>query len=168
MKKLIVLAVVVLGFAATSFAQTQTGTASATTTLLKAITITNNADLNFGQIFITSGTAGTLAISPDATGTLTASNVIIRASTGTAAKFTITGGDKAKAYAITVSSTVNLSNGTTTLVLTPSKNDVSAALSAGTDGYLYIGGSLAIPATAGLGLYTTALTAPITVTVNNN
>ena len=166
MKKLIVLAVVVLGFAATSFAQTQTATATATTTLLKAITLTNNANLDFGQIFITSGIAGTLAIAPTAAGTLTATNVIIRASTGTAAKFTITGGDKAKLYAITVSATVDLTNGPNTLTLTPSKSDVSAALAAGSDGILYIGGSLTIPATAPIGTYTT--TTPITVTVNNN
>jgi len=94
MKKLVLLAVVVFGFAATSFAQTLT--ANSIATILPAITIQKNADLDFGGLYSLSATLGADILLPAQAGAVRTSGdptkvALQPGNSAGAAKFTITG-----------------------------------------------------------------------------
>ena len=89
MKKLIILAAVVFGFAATSFAQaTGNAKADATASILASVTITNNNGFDFGSIY-SSVLGGTVDLKADNSRVPT--GVQLGTTAGKAAKFTVVG-----------------------------------------------------------------------------
>jgi hypothetical protein len=166
MKKIYLLALVVLGFSADSFAQTS-ATATATATIITPIGIANNADLSFGNIAVNPTAAGgsvTLPASINPARTVTG-GVTLPTISGTvqAAKFTVTGSGST-AYSISIPA-ISLSNGTNSMALVPncSTSLTTGALSGGTETF-YVGGVLTVGATQAVGAYT----GTVTVTVNYN
>ena len=168
MKKLLVFAIVVLGFAASSFAQV-TATASTTATILTPIAITKTVDMNFGNIAISPTIAGTVVLPTTGARTLTG-GVTLPVVTGTVtpATFTVTG-DGTSTYSITLPGSAITLNGpaSTTMtvqsfVSTPSGTGV---LTAGTQ-TVKVGATLNVGAAQGAGTYTNA--SSLFVTVNYN
>jgi hypothetical protein len=97
MKKLIILAVVLLGSAATSFAQL-TATANITANIQSPTSIIKVLDLNFGNVYtpIASGTtaavAGTVYVAPkEGPNRIATQGLMLGTGSGQAAKFTISG-----------------------------------------------------------------------------
>lgn len=172
MKKLILLAVVVLGFAATSFAQPVSATASATATIKAALAITKIVDLNFGSIYIP-GYIGTVTIDAVAAGTRTFNpNTNSGSGTGAAAKFAIDGvfGNNPT---VGFPPTLTLTSGANTMVVTLAcKNSSAGSIATGGTVTLdingkadiYIGGELAMIANQPVGIYKDLT--HLTVTVN--
>jgi len=168
MKKVLVLSIVVLGFAASTFAQV-TATASTTATILTPIAITKTVDMNFGNIAVSPTVAGTVVLPTTGARTLTG-GVTLPVVTGTVtpATFTVTG-DGTSTYSITLpGSTITLNgpaSSTMTVqsfVSTPSSTGV---LTAGTQ-TVKVGATLNVSAGQGAGTYTNA--AGLFVTVNYN
>ena len=107
--KIFAIALVALGFSATSFAQTvspsSTATADATASILTPILITKNADLGFGTIGAVAGSASTVVVSNTGVRTSATATLFTVASTPvTNARFTITGTPNAL-FAITLPAT---------------------------------------------------------------
>lgn len=108
MKKLLLLAIVVLGFSAVSFGQAQT-TATASAKIVIPISVAKNTDLNFGNIAV-GATGGTVEYT--ATGVRTATGgVKLPAVTGSpaVAKFTVSG-EGNSAYTMTFSASTEIAN----------------------------------------------------------
>lgn len=158
MKQLILLAVVILGFTATSFAQLS-ATASVSATIQTAITITKVNDLNFGNIY-TPKIKGNVEIKAQELPNSTPTNVILGPGIGQSAKFVISGTPADK---ITVSLPYDLNLGIfagtnvmsvdiTPLNLTPTTNQIT--LDASGLATIYVGGTLHVEANQPAGLYT--------------
>ena len=172
MKKILVLIVLFSGFAASSFAQNTTASASGKAVILAPISITKipGADLDFGDIALNSTSpGGTVVITPSATPTRTAPlGGVSFPSIGTfsAAGFTV-GGDGNSTFAIGLPvSAVQLdgpSSSTMFISAFTSDPDGTGTLSGGTKD-LYVGGTLTVGATQTLGAYTGSFD----VTVNYN
>ncbi|MFA5973635.1 MAG: DUF4402 domain-containing protein [Lentimicrobiaceae bacterium] len=167
--KLFAIALVVLGSAATSFAQVH-ATANASANIITPIAINKTVDLNFGNISV-SNTGGTVILDPSLAGTRTATGgVTLPAVTGvfTAAKFVVTGLGTST-YSISLpAASISLSDGAShtmsvgTYTSTPSSTGV---LTAGTQD-IYVGATLTVAGLQAAGLYTN--TTDLTVTVNYN
>jgi hypothetical protein len=167
MKKLLVLAIVVLGFAASSFAQVS-ATATATGTIVSPIAITKAQDLNFGNVAV-SATPGTVVLAPDASRSITGGVTLPAVSgTVTAAHFDVTG-TPSYTYAITLPSTsTTVSSGTDNMVVDnftsfPATTGTLDALGVQT---VNVGATLNVDASQAPGTYTSAV--PFEVTVNYN
>ena len=167
MKKVLVLAIVVLGFAASSFAQV-TATASTTGTIITPIAITKDVDMNFGNIAVSPTLGGTVVLPTAGARTLTGGVTLpVVTGTVTAASFTVTG-EGSSTYSITLpSSAITLTgpSGTMTVqnfVSTPSN---TGALSGGTQ-QVKVGATLNVAAAQAAGTYTNA--SGLFVTVNYN
>jgi hypothetical protein len=105
LQKLFIVSLLIAIFTTSTFAQaTSTATATATATIIAPITIANAVDMNFGNVAIQAGTAGTVIIAPAGTRTRTA-GVTLPSITGTftQASFTV-GGEGVYTYAITIPS----------------------------------------------------------------
>jgi hypothetical protein len=172
MKKLIVIAAVLLGFTSTSFAQAH---ADANATIVASVSIINNAGLNFGSIY-SSVAGGTVSLSPDATTVRNGSGVTLGPVNGTAAQFTVTGSGSATAPKVswTSAGTVSLTGptGSTAMTLTGlnAKSNGTALTTGGTvtlaaDGtaIIYMGGILNVNAKQLAGTYTNADAVDFTV-----
>ena len=167
MKNLLVLAIIVLGFAATSFAQV-TATASTTATIITPIAIEKDVDMNFGNIAVSPTLGGTVVLPTSGARTKTG-GVTLPVVTGTvsAASFTVTG-EGNSTYSITLPSsaiTLTAPGGTMTVdnfVSTPSN---TGTLSSGTQ-EVKVGATLNVSAAQAAGTYTNA--AGLFVTVNYN
>ena len=155
MKNLLVLAIIVLGFAATSFAQV-TATASTTATIITPIAIEKDVDMNFGNIAVSPTLGGTVVLPTSGSRTKTG-GVTLPVVTGTvsAASFTVTG-EGNSTYSITLpSSAITLTgpSGTMTVenfVSTPSN---TGTLNSGTQ-EVKVGATLNVGAAQAAGTYT--------------
>ena len=167
MKKVLVLAIVVLGFAASSFAQV-TATASTTANIITPIAITKTVDMNFGNIAGSPTLGGTVVLPTAGARTLTGGVTLpVVTGTVTAASFTVTG-EGSSTYSITLpSSAITLTgpSGTMTVqnfVSTPSS---TGALTSGSQ-QVKVGATLNVSAAQGAGTYTNA--SSLFVTENYN
>lgn len=170
MKKLILLAVVILGFTATSFAQLS-ATASITANILTLVSIQKVNDLSFGNIY-TPSSAGTVVVLAQETPNREASSgLILGTGSGQAAKFTLTGVDSGIAtHLVSFPNTpISLSSGSNTMnvVLTalPGTNPRTITIDTSGLATFYIGGTLHINANQPYGNYKNIT--DFVVTVNN-
>jgi hypothetical protein len=156
-------------FTTSTFAQA-TATATATATIIAPITIANAVDMNFGNLAIEAGTAGTVVIAPAGTRTRTA-GVTLPSTTGTftQASFTV-GGEGVYTYTITLPSTnytITDPVSTATMIvntftITPSG---TGTLTAGAQ-TLNVGATLNVEAAQTPGVYTNATGFDVTVNYN--
>ncbi len=173
MKKLLVFAIVILGFSAVSFGQVS-ASASSTATIITPIAITKSADLNFGTIAVSPTLGGTVALAASS-GIPTrtkggAGGVTLPAVAGTvtAAAFDVTG-LASSTYSIGLPGTITLTgdiSGVMTLGNFISSPSPTGTLSAGGAQTFYVGGTLNVGAAQAAGTYTNAT--GLTVTVNYN
>lgn len=93
MKKLLITAMIITGFAAGAFAQASaTATAAASATIVAPLTIEKTVDMNFGNVAVHASTAGTIALATDGARTETGGVTLpATAGTVTAASFDVTG-----------------------------------------------------------------------------
>jgi len=172
MKNLLALAIIVLGFSAASFAQT----ATATGTLVSAITIATSGtgSMNFGNIV--AGKTGTVVLPGVAAPTRSQTGSIILPATGTVSSAAfIVSGTSGLAYTVTLPSSVT-AVGTSSLTINNFSCDIATAgtpvvgttatstLAASTRTF-YVGATLNVTAADLPGTYTSV---PFTVTVNYN
>lgn len=167
MKKLLALAVVILGFTAVSFGQVS-ATATASGTIVSPIAIANNGDLNFGNVAV-SATAGKVILAPAGTRTVTG-GVTLPAVPGTvtAAHFKVTGSQN-YTYAITLPSTpttVTSGSNTMTVDAFTSTPTTTGTLDGSGTQTVDIGATLNVGSAQNAGTYLSAT--PFTVTVNYN
>lgn len=157
MKKLVILAVVLLGFAATSFAQLS-ATANAYANIQASLSISKTADLNFGNIYspVVAG-GGTVAVAANSAGTRTVASgtVVLGTGSGASAKFTINGLPSTAPHIALTSNPITLTSGTNTMTVTlTSSEGGTIALGAGGSAVLYIGGVLTLAQNQAVGYYT--------------
>ena len=164
MIKLFALAIVMLSFAASTFAQ---ATATATATIVAPLAINKTADMNFGNI-APGAAAGTVLLSP--AGARTPTGVTFLPSnpgTVTAASFTVTGLSGAT-YSITLpgaATTVTSGANTMTVSTWTSTPTPTGTLTGGTE-ILKVGATLNVGASQAVGSYVSGTA--FTVTVNYN
>ena len=165
MKKLLVLAAIVLGFAANSFAQGASATASASGNIISPITISKSIDLSFGDLAV-NALPGTIVLTP-AGGRTASGGVSLPAITGsvTAAEFTVSG---TSGYLYTFSVPViptTVSNGIDNMTINNFTSNSTGTLTGGTE-TVNVGATLNVGGSISTGLYTS--TTPFQVTVNYN
>jgi len=164
MKKILAFSVVLLAFTAASFAQSS-ATATATAVIVSPITITQTANMSFGNI-IADVDGGTVVLVPAGTRTLNGLTSPSIAGTVTAAAFTVTGFDGAT-YSVTLPANHTISNGTQNMVVDTFTSNPSGTgtLTGGTQN-LSVGATLNVGSSQASGTYTNG--AGFTVTVNYN
>ena len=166
MTKFFTLAIVMLAFTVSTFAQ---ATATATATIVTPIAIANTVDMNFGNV--AAGAAlGTVVLTPAGARSVTGGVTLPAiAGTVTAASFDVTG-QANFTYAITLpaaATTIDDGGGNTMTVDTwTSSPTPTGTLSAGGTQTLTVGATLNVGATQVAGTYVSAT--PFTVTVNYN
>jgi hypothetical protein len=165
MKKIIAMSVILFAFAAGTFAQSNTTTASATAVIVSPITITRDADLSFGNI-IADADGGTVTVDPAGTRTLTGLTSPSITGTITAASFTVAGLTDAT-YSITLpaSHTISFGGNDMTVDTFTSTPSGTGTLTGGTE-TLNVGATLTVGSNQPAGTYTNA--AGFDVTVNYN
>jgi len=164
--KIFSLAIAIIGFSATSFAQVS-ATATASGTIVTPIAISKTVDMNFGNVAVSSS-AGTVVLATAGTRSATG-GVTLPATTGTiaAAEFTITG-QGGYTYSISLPSTpttVTSGGNNMTVNAFTSNPGGTGTLTNGTQ-TLKVGATLNVGASQAAGTYTS--TTPFTVTVNYN
>ena len=174
MKKLLALAVVILGFTAVSFGQASavSGAATASATILNPISVAKSADLNFGNIVNISG--GTVELTTAGTRNHSA-GVSLPAFIGTVsvAKFSVTG-EAGTAYTVSLPGTVDLANGTnhmtvgtfTQSAVTGTIGTLTGAAGTTTVQDILVGATLTVGAIQAPGVYTNNTTLKMTVNYN--
>lgn len=135
------------------------GTAGATATVITPIAITKVTDLAFGKFSALTG--GTIKVDTDNAISVTGAVKKGTGSTGTAAKFDVTG-DTSNTYSISHSGTPALTSGVNTMLLTKVSALTAAAgtttevtsgtLTAGTQS-IYVGGTLTVASGQPAGAY---------------
>lgn len=165
--KIFSLAIAIIGFSATSFAQVS-ATATATSTIVTPIAISKTVDMNFGNVAVSSS-AGTVVLATAGTRSATG-GVTLPATSGTiaAAEFNVTG-QAGYTYSITLPSTATTvtsgSNNMTVNAFTSNPVDGTAVLTGGAQ-TVKVGATLNVGASQAAGTYISAT--PFTVTVNYN
>jgi len=147
-----------------AFAQAN-ATATATAKINKAISLTKVTDMNFGDVYASDLATGTVALST--AGTATPTGVILGSSTPAAATFTVSGANN-KTYAITLPSSITLSDGAShsmTVNGFVSNPGTTGTLSATGSQTLAVGATLNVGQSQVEGTYTSAA---FTVTVAYN
>jgi hypothetical protein len=171
-KKITLVFLLTVGFITTAFSQA-TASATVTATIIAPIAIANAVDMNFGNIAVQAGgagTSGTVVIAPAGTRTRTA-GVTLPSTTGTftAASFTI-GGASEYTYAITIPSAGYIVTKATSLETMTVSAFTSTPSSTGTlkggSETLNIGATLNVAAGQVPGVYTNATGFDITVNYN--
>ena len=165
--KFCALAIVILGFSVSSFAQV-TASATSTGTIVTPIAITNAGDMNFGNVAV-SAAPGTVILAPAGTRTITG-GVTLPAVPGTvtAAHFAITG-TVAYTYSITLPSTATtVTSGSNTMTVdgftcTPTPTGVLDGSGKQT---VDVGATLNVAGAQPAGIYVSGT--PFDVTVNYN
>ena len=158
MKKIYLLALVVIGFSANSFAQSEKN-ATATATIIAPINLSKDADMSFGNIAVNPTTPGGTVLLPAVTGTpgrVASAGVTLPAVTGTplAAKFTVTG-EIGSAYTISLPATIVLTGTGTNMSIVPNCSITllnGGALTTGSQ-IFYVGGTLTVAAVQTAGAY---------------
>jgi len=169
--KIVALATVMIGFAATSNAQTEkvTATAQAQATIIVPITISKTTDLNFGNV-IGTATGGTLILSPDGTRLESGVQLATIKGTITPAVFHVTG-ETDYAYTVTLPSTAytltsTVEGATGTMTLTDFTHNATGSIANG-DVDFSVGATLNVTAKQAAGVYTnTATLFPVSVNYN--
>lgn len=168
-KSLVVLAAAsVIGTSAIA-QQSSTATAGVSATIITPISISKTADMNFGNIAVSTGSGGTVILAPGGSRT-PSGGVSLPATTGSpsAASFTVTG-EGSYTYAITLpSSAVSIDdNASHTMDVTAftSTPTPTGTLSSGTQ-TLNVGATLTVGAAQAVGTYSADV--PFDVTVNYN
>jgi hypothetical protein len=165
--KMIVAALVLIGFGASANAQSS-ASATASATIVTPLSIVKNTDMNFGNVAVQATNGGIVQLAPDGSRTRTG-GVTLPAATGTvsAASFTVTG-NGSYTYSISLPSSVTLKHASSPAEMiadaftsTPSGTGV---LTAGTQDIL-VGASLNVAASQLAGVYTSE---NFDVTVNYN
>jgi hypothetical protein len=175
MKTLIITAVALLGVAGSAVAQgiTAQGTATASLDVVSGISITKDADPDFGNIAQGQGT-----VTLDNTGALTSSSGITSQTDATVGKFSVTGFSTAQ-FSISTSN-ATLTGPGTAITFTPTlygngTDNAAAATSGVTSGtlvddagtgkyFIYVGGSVAVPAGQTVGAYSGTVTVDVAYT----
>ena len=165
--KLSALAIVMILFASSTFAQV-TASASASAQILTPIAITKTVDMNFGNLAV-NATSGTIVLTPASSRSNTGGVTFLNGNNGTvtAASFTVTGLADAT-YSITLPAgptIISYSGNDMTVDTWTSTPTPTGTLSGGTQ-TLNVGATLNVPASSPAGLYTSAT--PFDVTVNYN
>ncbi|MDD4492481.1 MAG: DUF4402 domain-containing protein [Bacteroidales bacterium] len=166
--KIFSIALVSLGFSATSFAQNGvSATATATSNIIAPIAITKNVDMNFGNVAVLSNEAGTVVLAP-AGGRTRTGGVTLPSNNGTvaAAQFTVTG-QANYTYAITLPNSINVVFGTNNMTVdqfTCNYPTKIATLTSGTS-TLNVGATLNVNANQAAGTY---VSGEFEVSVNYN
>ena len=169
MKKVTYLiAISMIAISTTTVAQ-DSATATSTATIVAPIAIAKSVDMNFGNVAV-STTAGTVVLAPAGTRTVTG-GVTLPGTTGTvaAAAFDVTG-EAGYTYAITLPSTITLSDAaatpnTMTVDTFTSTPATTGTLTAGAE-TVNVGATLNVGGSQVAGTYTNAT--DLTVTVNYN
>lgn len=167
LKKSHLLAIIFIGLSAAAMAQVS-ATATASATIVGPIGITNTANMNFGNVAV-STVAGTVVMTPAAVRSTTG-GCTLPAVTGTvaAAAFNVTGA-ASYTYAITlpaVATTITSGGNTMTVGTWTSTPSGTGTLSAGGSQALTVGATLNVGASQAAGTYVSGT--PFTVTVNYN
>jgi len=169
MTKSIVLAIVMLAFTISTFAQVS-ATATATATVLTPLTIAVGTNMNFGTFAASSG--GDVILATDNTRTASGAGVTLLGGTITAAVFNITGNPSSSisvglpALPITLTGSVSGTMDITALTNTPALTAGNYTIPVGGSFALTLGGTLAVGAAQAAGVYTN--TTDLTVTINYN
>jgi len=161
--KIFSLAIAIIGFSATSFAQVH-ATATASGTIVTPIAISKTVDMNFGNVAVSSS-AGTVVLA--AAGTRSATGgVTLPATSGTvaAAQFTVTG-ESGYTYSVTLPASNTVKFGSNTMTVNTFVSNTTGKLTGGTE-ILKVGATLNVGASQAAGTYISE--APFTVTVNYN
>jgi hypothetical protein len=165
--KLFAIALVVIGSAATSFAQSNaTATATTSATIIAPISLTKNTDMNFGNV-ATSAVAGTVVLGTNSVRTANAgASLPVTTGTVSAAKFTVNGNVDAT-YSIVLPGTITLSNGTNNMTVGTFTSTPTATglLTLGAQEIL-VGATLNVGANQVAGVYTNASDLSVTVAYN--
>ena len=166
--KLFVLAILLLSFAVSTFAQVS-ATATATATIVTPIAIVNAGNMNFGNVAV-SASLGTVILAPAGTRTITGGVTLpVTAGTVSAAHFDVTG-TPAYTYAITIPSTATTvtSGGNTMTVNAFTSTPVTTGTLGAVSGAqtIDVGATLNVGANQASGTYVSGT--PFTVTVNYN
>ncbi len=163
--KIFSFAIVMMGFSATSFAQSS-ATATSTATLITPISVVVANNMDFGTI-AASATGGTVILDT-ATNTRTATGGVFLQSGGATpqvAVFTVTG-EVNQSFTITGPTSIDLTSGANTLALALTGVTSPSVLDGAGNATIKIGGTLTVPAAAPAGIY--ANSTDLTVTVNYN
>ncbi len=162
--KIFALSLVVLGFSATTFAQSTSASATASATLLVPISIAKTTDMSFGTI-ASSATAGTVVLDY-ANGTTVTGGVHKFSGTTTTAQFTVTG-DSNKTFSISHPATITLTGSVSGTLSVAINNELgeTGTLVSGTK-VINVGGTLTVPANTVAGTYSNSTDLKVTVNYN--
>ncbi len=165
--KLFFSSIVMLLFASSAFAQV-TASATATATIVTPIAITNDVDMNFGNVAV-NASVGTVVLTPAGARSATGGVSFLAATPGTitAASFTVTG-LAAATYSITLpAAALTITSGANTMTVDTwtSSPTPTGTLTGGTE-TLTVGATLNVGASQPAGTYISGT--PFDVTVNYN
>ena len=172
MKKIFVLVIILTGFVATSFAQSNgtSTTATSTATIITPISIANSVDMAYGNLAVNTSLGTVLLPATSGTPTrVTSGGVTLPAVTGTvtAAKFTVTGqANSAYTIGLPANGAVTITGAGTPMTV----NDFTSSLTSnsgntGTGSQdFYVGATLGVAASQTAGTYS----GTFTVIVNYN
>lgn len=169
MRKFLAAAIILVTASVNSNGQA-TATADASATIVSPISITKNADMNFGNISV-GAVGGTVTLLPNAAGQRNASpgsSISFPAVTGTvsAAEFQVTG-QANYTYDITLPAPLQIVNGLDFMDVQSFTSSVPTGTLDGTGNEtIYVGADLVVAANQAPGTYTTAT--PFFVAVNYN
>jgi hypothetical protein len=162
MKKILLSAVVALTISAPAYAasgNTSTAAGSAVANVVAPIVLTHTSgtSLNFGSF--TTGTGGTVVVSPNGTGSATGDVGFVPSSTEAADQFTVKGDNNRNFSITTASGTV--ANGATTIAFTTAPSAASGTTSATGTAAFSVGGTLTVIGTEGAGAYSGSYNATV-------
>lgn len=152
-------ALVAVGFSHTAFAQASaTATASGSTTIIRPVTISKTADLQFGRIVKPATGAGTVTMTDAADAVSAGSGAVALTSTTSRAKYTING-EGAMGVSLTIPASFEMSNGTDDIEVTldpdlGATTTLSGSAGAAGTKALNVGGSFSVPNDISTGAFT--------------
>jgi hypothetical protein len=154
---------VILAFGVSTFAQTNTASATATATIVTPITLAKDVDMNFGRVAV--GAAGTVQLTTAGARIAGGGCTLQGGGTIAAAQFTVSGG-ALSTYAIVLPASVSLVSGGNNFLVDNFTSNPSGtgALSAGGSQVILVGATMNPGAAQPNGIYS----ASFNVTVNYN
>lgn len=138
--------------------QTQQGTATATVIAPITLQHTNGAAIGFGKF--TTGTGGTVVVSPTGVGSPTGDVTFVSGNTNTADAFTV-GGEANRTFAITTTGG-SVSNGSVSMSFSTTPSAATGTLNNSGTAAFSVGGTLTVPGTATAGNYVGTYDATVT------
>ena len=165
MKKFLAVAILATGLlgATSAFAQATASTsASGSVTLIRPLTITKTADLEFGRIVKHATTTGTVSMTSGADGVTAGSGAVaLTGITTSRAKFSIDG-ESGQLVNVTVPASFGITNGTDTITVTTASSLGTSVTLSGTypgagSSPLNVGGSFSVLPALSTGVYTGTL-----------